>query len=178
MNLAPDDRLLLVGKVLQPHGLRGLLKISAYAGSDAAFVKSKKIFLRPQEGACREFTLNFARPAKSRFIIRLGELSSLAEAEKYSGADILVEMDALPAKEEGEYFWYELMGLDVCLESGEYLGAVSHIMATGGNDIYVVSKGTGEVLIPATHEIVREIDLKQGKMVVRAVEGLLDLNEI
>lgn len=178
MNPVPEDRLLLVGRVVQPHGLRGLLKIFAYAGSDAAFVKAKTVFLRPQDGECREFTLNFAHPAKSRFIVKLGELSSLADAEKYRGADILVEMNALPAKEEDEYFWYELMGMDVFLESGEYLGFVSHIMATGSNDIYVVSKGTGEVLIPATHEIVREIDLKLGKMVVRAVEGLLDLNEI
>jgi len=102
----------------------------------------------------------------------------LTDAEKYRAADILVRKDALPLKEEDEYFWHELLGLEVFLENGEYLGPISDIIATGSNDIYVIKKGKSEVLIPATHEIIKNIDLELGKMMIHPIEGLLDLHEI
>jgi 16S rRNA processing protein RimM len=174
----PDHNLLLVGKVLRPHGLRGQLKIYAYARSDATFPGAGSIFLREQTGKLSEFTIVSLRSGKAAFFVELAGLSSLTEAEAYRGADVLVSKDALPRKEEDEYFWYELLGLEVFLESGEYLGSISDIIATGSNDIYVIKRGESEVLIPGTHEIIREIDLETGKMTIHSVEGLLDLHEI
>ncbi len=173
-----DHSLLPVGKVLRPHGLRGQLKISAYARSDATFLNARSIFLRPGTGKPVEFAIRSARPFKSGYILELEELSSLTDAEKYRAADILVRKDALPLKEEDEYFWHELLGLEVFLENGEYLGPISDIIATGSNDIYVIKKGKSEVLIPATHEIIKNIDLELGKMMIHPIEGLLDLHEI
>lgn len=167
-----------MGRVLRPHGLRGQLKIFAYARSDATFLGSNNIFLRDKEGKLREFIIVSSRPCKSGFIVELEGLSSLTEAEAYRDAEILVRKDALPRKEEDEYFWYELFGLDVFLESGEYLGPIRDIIATGSNDVYVIKRGNGEILIPGTHEIIKDIDVRQRKMMIRPMEGLLDLDEI
>jgi len=167
-----------VGKVLRPHGLRGQMKISAYAGSDATFLSARTIFLRDRTGKLAEVTIASAKPFKSGYIVELDGISSLTDAELYRDADILVRKDALPQKEESEYFWHELLGLDVFLESGEYLGPVTNIIATGSNDIYVIKSGKGEVLIPATFEIIKNIDLELGKMMIHPIEGLLDLHEI
>jgi len=164
--------------VLRPHGLRGQLKILAYARSEATFLNANSVFLRQQDGKLRKFSLVSSRPSKSSFIVQLEDISSLTDAETYRNADILIRKDALPRKEDGEYFWYELMGLDVFLESGEYLGPISDIMATGSNDIYVIKRGDSEILIPGTHEVIKHIDLQQGKMLVHPIEGLLDLHEI
>ncbi|MBW2093695.1 MAG: 16S rRNA processing protein RimM [Deltaproteobacteria bacterium] len=174
----PDHSLLPVGKVLRPHGLRGQLKISAYARSDATFLRADTIFLRDRTGKLTEFTIASARSMKSGYIVELEELSSLTDAERYRDADILVRKNALPRKEEDEYFWYELLGLDVFLESGEYLGPISDIIATGSNDIYVIKRGKSELLIPGTHEIIKNIDLERGKMMIHPIDGLLDLHEI
>ena len=174
----PDHDLILVGKVLRPHGLCGQLKIFAYARSDATFPGVGSIFLREQTGKLKEFTIVSARPVKSGFFVELEEFSSLADAEAYRDADVLVRKDALPRKEGDEYFWYELLGLDVFLESGEYLGPISDIIATGSNDIYVIKRRQSEVFIPGIHEIIRDIDLETGKMMIHPVEGLLDLHEI
>jgi 16S rRNA processing protein RimM len=116
-------------------------------------------------------------PYKGMTLLRLEGISTLEEAEGYRGADVLVEKAGL-RRGEDEYFWYELIGLEVRLETGEALGTIFRIIATGANDIYVVRRGKREILVPATSEVVKAIDLESGTMIISPMEGLLDLNEI
>jgi 16S rRNA processing protein RimM len=81
----------------------------------------------------------------------------------------------LPELLPGEYYWYDLIGLQVVTSEGESLGQLSEIIATGSNDVYVV-KGEGrEYLIPALEDVVLEINPAAGRMMVTMPEGLLDL---
>ena len=168
---------LVIGKVLRPHGTSGLLRIWLYAGSGTSFSGVKGVFLRSNSGDTREFRVAFVKPHKNIFLIKLEEINSREEAEKYREDEILVNKDDL-TREADEYFWYELLGLEVYLESGEYVGSISRIIPSSANDIYVARQDKKEVLIPATYEVVKEIDLENGKMVISAMEGLLNLNEI
>jgi len=118
------------------------------------------------------------KPQKNVFLVKLKELESLDQAEKYRGAEILIKRDHLRHENEDEYFWYELIGLQVYVDSGKYLGTIKHILPTGGNDIYVVQEGKQEFLIPAIHGVVRAIDLAEKRMIICEMEGLLDLNEV
>ena len=170
--------LIIVGKVIRPHGSRGLLRIFPYARGEASFTDAGSLFLKSiSSGETREYTLVSIKPHKNFFLMELEGLSSRRKAEEYRGSEILVREDAL-AREEDEFFWFELLGLDVYLDTGEYLGRISQIIPTEGNDIYIVKGETREVLIPATHEVINKIDLESKKMIISAMEGLLDLNEI
>jgi 16S rRNA processing protein RimM len=104
-------------------------------------------------------------------------LDSRDQAEAYRGAEILIPKTAVN-RDEDEYFWHELIGLRVYVETGRYLGTVQDILPTAANDIYVVREGREEFLIPAIHDVVKAIDLESGKMIISEVEGLLDLNEV
>ncbi|MCP4681515.1 MAG: 16S rRNA processing protein RimM [Desulfobacterales bacterium] len=177
MNQPSPDSLLLVGKVIRPHGLTGLLRVWAYAGREASFPDEETVCLRSVSGMMREYTITSARFHKNIFLMELEGLRSIEEAEEYRGADILIRKDSLP-REEDTYFWHELLGLKVYLDTGEYLGSISRILPTNGNDIYIAKKGDKEVFIPAVHEVVKQIDLENGKIIISAMEGLLDLNEI
>ena len=64
------------------------------------------------------------------------------------------------------------------LDTGEYVGTICHIFPTGSNDVYVVKKGDTEVLVPAIHDVIKEIDLKNQEMIITNTGGLLDLNEV
>ena len=64
------------------------------------------------------------------------------------------------------------------LPGGKYIGTIKHILPTGSHDIYVVRKGTKEVLIPAIHDVVENIDLPNKRMIISEMEGLLDLNAV
>jgi 16S rRNA processing protein RimM len=104
-------------------------------------------------------------------------LDSREQAEACSGAEILIRKEAV-SRADDEYFWHELIGLRVYLETGQYLGTLEEILPTAANDIYVVREGKEEFLIPAIHDVVKTIDLENGKMILSEVEGLLDLNEV
>ena len=177
MRASSAGDLVPVGKVLRPHGTRGLLRILPYAGSDASFTEAEEVVLRLPEGGMRCFSVVSLAPHQRVYLMRLAGVGSGGEAERFRGAEILVRKDAL-VRGEGEFFYHELVGIRVFRDSGEYLGRVSRIIPTGANDIYEVKEGKREVLIPATREVVREIDLKNGKMIVSPMEGLLELNEV
>jgi len=174
---APSSDLLLVGKVIRPHGLKGLLRIKAYAGSEASFLEAETVLFKTVSGEICKFTVTSITPHKNIFLMDVEEITSGDEAEAYRGSEILVQKETL-TREDDAFFWYELLGLNVYLNTGECLGSISQILTTGSNDIYVVKKGETEIYIPAVHEVVTEIDLENGKMTISPMEGLLDLNEI
>ena len=173
-----SEDLLLVGKVIRPHGLAGLLRVWSYAESEASFTDVEVVFLEPLSGGFYPFEIEAIRPHVNIFLMKLNGLTTLEQAEEYRGAGIHIRKQAGKAKEEGEYFWHELIGLGVYLRTGEYVGKLEYIFPTAGNDIYVVQKGEKEDLIPAIHDVVKEIDLANRRMVIIEMEGLLDLNEV
>jgi 16S rRNA processing protein RimM len=172
------ENLLLAGEVVRPHGLDGRLKIRSHAQSEKSFLQSGTIFLKPRTGDTRAFTVSSVRPHKNNLLLNLKGLDSLEEAEEYRGAAVFIRRDSLDPEEKDEYFWFDLIGLKVYLDTGKYIGTVKNIIPTGGNDVYVVREGETEVLVPAIHDVVKEIDLDARKMIITETEGLLDLNEV
>jgi len=133
--------------------------------------------LRSVSGEIHQYVVSSVTPHKNIFLMKLEGVESIHDAEEFRDADILISKETL-TREEGEFFWFELLGLDVYLDTGESIGSISQIISAGCNDVYVVKKETNETLIPATHEVVKDIDLENGKMIITAIEGLLDLNEV
>jgi 16S rRNA processing protein RimM len=77
-----------------------------------------------------------------------------------------------PELPQGEYYHFQLIGLQVFTEEWETLGVVTEILRTGSNDVYVISGHGGDILVPALVDVIRKIDLAHGLMVVRLMEGL------
>jgi 16S rRNA processing protein RimM len=178
LNEVSTENLLLIGKVIRPHGLNGLLRIVSYAGSGESFIHSGSVLLKPGQMETREFKVASIVPHAKAFLLRLDGISSLNEAERYRGAEILIRKDTL-RRESDEYFWFELIGLDVFLKSGRFIGVLKEIINTGSNDIYVVKAGDKETLIPALHGIVLQVDPGEKKMFIADnIDGLLDINEV
>ncbi|MBW1733815.1 MAG: 16S rRNA processing protein RimM [Deltaproteobacteria bacterium] len=177
MNSGVWDKLLVLGKVTRPHGLAGLLRVWSYARSEESFLEAGEIFLRPASGQLHQYRVLSVRVHKGIVLMNLEGLDSVEEAEKFRGAEVLAPSRNM-SRQEGEYFWREIIGLRVFSDTGDYLGTVSHIIPAGSNEIYVVRNGDREIFLPATYEIIREIDLDGGKMTVSPMEGLLDLNEV
>ena len=177
MNSGLPDNVLFFGKVLRPHGLEGLLRVQSFSQSAASLLNAATVFFKLTTGENRLLSIISARPHKNIFLVKLVGLNDINQAEVFRGAEIHINRDAL-IREEGEYFWFELLGLKVFTEDDVFLGVVSQIIPSGNTEIYVVKIGNREILLPATREVVNRIDLENGKMFVSALEGLLDLNEI
>ena len=121
-----------------------------------------------------EYGLQSVRMHQGYALIKLKGVESRDEADKFRELFVMVSMeDAIPL-EEGELYLYQFIGLKVQTEDGHLLGEIVDIIETGANDVYVVdSADYGEVLIPDTEEVILEIDIDAGMVVVRLPEGLL-----
>lgn len=169
--------MILVGKVVRPHGIGGLVRVASYADSETTFEEAGTVFIEMPSGEHFQARVLDVRPHKSVLLMRLEGVDSISSAEKIRGAEVFIKRGSL-SKDEDETFWFELMGLAVHLDTGELIGKVSGIISSPAHDIYVVRQGAREYLIPGVHEVVEEIDLQAGRMVIRPVEGLLEINEV
>jgi len=167
--------LVLIGHVVRPHGLTGLLRIVSYAQSKETFLQAGSVFLDKGQDQFYEKKVVSVKTHRSVYLLRLSGLNSVDQAEIFKGAGILIRKDSLVKRDADEFFWYELLGLDVYLVTGQYLGILREIFPTGSNDVYVVENQGKEFLIPAIHEIVKEINIPQKRMVISPLVGLLDL---
>lgn len=178
MSKISSEQLLLVGKVIRPHGIKGLIRAWSYARSADSFLHSGTIFFKLDKQEPVECAVLEVKPYKNIFLMAVEGLDSYEKADKYRGAKIFVRKDHLKQNDEDEYFWFELIGLDVYRDNGEYLGILKEIIPTGSNDVYAVKLNESEILIPAIHEVIKKVDIEDGKMIISDMEGLLDLNEV
>lgn len=75
---------------------------------------------------------------------------------------------------DGEFLVDDIIGLSVISKDGEDIGMVSEIFGTGSNDIFVVTKGEKEYLIPAIRDVIKKIDIENKKIIIEVMEGLLE----
>jgi 16S rRNA processing protein RimM len=167
--------LIVIGHVIRPHGVTGLLRIVSYAESRETFLEAGSVFLKTGKNELHEKAVDSIQPHRSFFLVRLSGLDSAEQAETFRGAEILIPKDSLQKEDEDEFFWHELLGMEVYLTNGEYLGVVRDIFPTGSNDVYVVEHEGREFLIPAIQQVVREMDISQKRMIISPMKGLLDL---
>jgi 16S rRNA processing protein RimM len=78
---------------------------------------------------------------------------------------------------EGQYYHHQVIGLEVRTTQGELIGTITDVLTGKSNDNYIVQGTKGEILIPAIEDVVKSIDLDQGRMTIEAIDGLLSLNQ-
>ena len=178
MSKVSPEKLLLVGKVLKPHGFKGLIRVWSYARTMESFLHSGSVYFRQDNHEPVEYTVLDVKPHKNIFLMRVDGMDTFEKAESLKGADILVDKNQLTRNSDNEYYWFELIDLKVYLDTGKYLGIIKEIIPTGSNDVYVVKQNDSEFLIPAIYDVVKRIDLDKGEMIISAIDGLLDLNEV
>ena len=98
----------------------------------------------------------------------------MAEAEQLINREVYVEEADLEELEEDEYYWFELIGLEVYTDSGDYIGKVEDLMDRSLQSILIVHNEEKEVLIPFTEPFIDEIDLDKARIVISPIEGLIE----
>ena len=174
--IVPDD-LILIGKVVGAHGIRGAVKVLAYAESLECFTLQDSLILMDDAG-CREQHRVLSVQAHKN-TVRLGLMGKTTrdQAEALVGRAVLIPKTSLPPLEADTYYWADLIGMAVYSVGGEFLGQVQEIIPTGANDVYVVKAAQDqpveEILVPAIASVVVEIDPEKRCMRVDLPEGLM-----
>ena len=166
-----SPRFLIVGRILAPWGIRGEVKVQVMTDFPERFAPGKLVFL---DGHPLE--IESCRPHKQHLNIKLATIDSIEAAERIRGHDLTVPSSELYPLPQGQYYAFQLIGLDVFTKEGEYLGLITDIMSTASNDVYIVRGKGSEILIPAIEDVVKSIDLEKRQVVIEAIDGLLPLS--
>ncbi len=165
---------IIIGRVSGLHGIKGKLRIHYYNETRSDFLSYRKVYLEDRDGHVWPYEIQEAEVHKKFISARLKGCEGIADAEKLIGASVLVKRGNLPPLEEGEYYWFEIIGMDVITDEGRPLGRVEKILPTGSNDVYLVQGSGRDWLIPATEEVIVRVDRDKGQMVIHPIEGLLE----
>jgi 16S rRNA processing protein RimM len=157
-----------VGRILGPWGLRGELKVQPLTDFPERFAPSSSLYL---DGVA--YVIERCRWHRGKAYIKLSGVDSATAAEALRQRFLEVPEEELKPLSEGEYYQFQILGLDVRTTEGQPLGKVTQILSTASNDVFVVQGEGGELLIPALEDVIKAIDLDGGWMEVELVEGLL-----
>ena len=164
-----DDRV-IIGRISGLHGVKGWVKLFSHTAPRENILGYRDVELgRAGPGEAMNWTaaeLLDGRPQGKTLVARIAGVEDRDEAAPWIGADIAVPRDALPAAEDDEYYWVDLIGLAVENTGGDRFGTVDTLIETGAHDVLVV-KGDRERLIPfAVGPIVKDVDLERGRILV------------
>jgi 16S rRNA processing protein RimM len=168
-----QEELLAIGKVLKPWGLKGEVKVETYAESAETYRRASELFVLQRDQPVG-LVLEGVRQQPKALVCKFKGLGKIEEVQPLVGATLYLRKADLPALGEGEYYWHQLIGMEVWTDGGRQVGTLSGILSTGGHDLYAVRQGEREWLIPALREVIREVDVAANRMVIHPMEGLLD----
>lgn len=153
-----------MGRVLAPYGVRGWVKVLPQTAQPDGILAQREWWLGADEQWQRHQVLE-GHVHGQHVVVALADIGDRDAAARLKGLMIAVPREALPAPAQGEYYWADLIGLEVTNLQAEQLGRVQEVFATGANDVLVV-RSERERLIPFTANVIRSVDLASGSLVV------------
>jgi 16S rRNA processing protein RimM len=163
-----------VGELVTTHGLFGWLKLHPYNPQTTVFLSVRKIHL--QKGSTSsDCLIEGCKGFKKGFLLKIAGMDTIDAVEPWVGSVVSVDESDLQPLEAGEYYHYQILGLEVLDHHDRCLGRVTRVWAKQGGDLYIVTGAGKEYLIPAVSEIIERVDLAQGKIIINPPAGLLDL---
>jgi len=147
-----------MGRVAAPFGVKGWVKITPFTESPATLARHRRVWVGRQ-GEWREVTVEEVAVHGASVVARLAGCDDRDAAARLRGVELAVPREVLPAPDPGEFYWADLVGLDVVNTAGEPLGTVQGLFSTGAHDVMRVGEGKGERLLPFVATVVRKVDL-------------------
>ena len=167
----PRTEFITIGRVLTTWGIKGKLKVKPETDFPQRFACGTRIYIDRQP-----MTVSASEWHGDRLAVKLETIDSLEDARKLQSKVVEIHLSQVHSLPEGQYYHFQLIGLEVRTTRGERLGNITEIISAVSNDNYVVNGGKGEILIPAIEDVVKSIHLEKGRLVIEPIEGLLELN--
>lgn len=175
-------RLIALGEIVATHGVKGLLRFRPYGPVGSGLPTGCRLYLThvPRAGEhldasmARPIELADAHPHGNVLLLRVRGVDTIETATPLVGRALAIAEGDLPAPDPGEFYVFQLEGLDVVTNAGTRIGRVGGSFTAGASEVLVVRDGDREYLIPVIADVVRAIDVAGGRVVIEPMDGLLD----
>lgn len=156
--------MVVMGRVAGAFGIKGWIKIQPFTESTGGLLDYPTWWLA-QGAGWNEIRVQEGTVHGRSLIAKLEGCDDRDAAARLAGREVAVPRGELPANREGQYYWSELIGLDVASREGVTLGRVTGLLETGANPVLVV-QGERERLIPFVEAVVESVDIAGGRLTV------------
>lgn len=165
---------LIVGQLVNTHGVKGELKATALTDDPQRFKKLKWVYI-DKNGTLEKYNIVGIKFFKQFVILKFTGVDSIEAAEKLKGLYLKIDRANAVKLPKDSFFITDILGLKVYDENNMLLGELADVIQTGSNDVYIVKDTEGkEILIPALKSVVKEVALEEGRISVILPKGLLD----
>lgn len=154
-----------IARVTGPYGVKGWLRVMPYTALPQSALEYRPWRFHHKDGTVSLPTLLDVQMHGKGFVVHLAECESRDTAGHWAGAVIEAPVAALPALDEGQYYWGQLVGLSVETVAGIPLGVVQELLATGANDVLIV-RGERERLLPYIPHVIQRVEVEEGRIIV------------
>jgi len=182
-----------LGYVKRAHGLAGWVHIVSFNPDSDLFVPGQKLTLwkgtvtrsdiptggedvLKREG--RLLTVAEVRHANGAFLVQFESIRSRTTAEALKGHGVYIERSKLPPLQEGEFYLYDVIGMQAVGADGRVYGTVVGFSSNSSQDIVVIRRDNLEFMLPVVTELVTSLDLEKGQLLINPPEGLLDNDDL
>jgi 16S rRNA processing protein RimM len=168
------DGYMAVGLIAGAHGLRGEVKVELHTDFPERFAPAVEVYLGEELEAV---TISSARPHQGQMLLQFEGIEDRTGADDIRGLWVFIPETGAVDLEEDTYFVHDIIGLSVQTAEGKLLGTVQEVLFTGANEVYVVAtpdEPPRELLLPAIADVIKQVDLEQGILIVELLPGLLD----
>jgi len=166
-----EPEYLVIGYLRRPHGIRGEMLMDVHTDFPERIKPGVDLFVGESH---QQMTLASNRPHHKGMLVRFRGIKNPEDAGLYRNTWVYVTTASRPKLPDGEYYHHQLIGLTVMDEENTLLGTLVDIIETGANEVYVVRNDSGrELLLPAIPDVIQDIQLADGRMRVRLLDGLI-----
>ena len=152
-----DDEFILVASVGKPVGLKGWAKVNSFTRPPENLFNFKNFFLEV-DGVKENTNIDKFSKSGKNYILKVESLDSIEEIERLKNKEIFIKSEDLPKLKENEFYWKDLIGMEVRQIDGTVIGVVVEIIETGSDDVLVVEKNNKKELIPFNFgEVIKEV---------------------
>jgi 16S rRNA processing protein RimM len=162
---AKKQKWVTLGRIGGVFGVKGWLKVQSFTEPRGNITRFGAWTLRLKGGE-RVFEVEDGRSHGGSVVAKLRGVDDRDAARAWTGAEIVVERERLPATGAGELYWTDLEGLEVRTTTGLVLGKVNYLLATGPHDVLVLDSSPERLIPFVTGSVVKDVDLASGFIVV------------
>lgn len=165
-------RYLEIGKITAVQGIKGEVRVEAWCDSPEFLCGLKTLYF---DGGKTPLKITRAYPRKNSAVIKIKGVDSPDEAQKLISKTLFMDKSDV-ILEKGCYFIQDIIGLSVKdIDDGTDYGVICDVTRTGANDVYHIKDKEGRIrLIPAIPDVIKEIDVTGGLMLIRPLPSLFE----
>lgn len=162
-----------IGQIVNTSGLKGIVKVKPFTDDITKFNNFKTIYIQIKK-ELKEFKIEHVRINKNMVFLKLEGIDTVEQAESFRNFYLKIKRDKNEKLEENSYYVVDILDCNVFTDDDIELGKIVDVFSTGSNDVYVVKNKDGkQILLPAIKQVIKVVDIKNKKMIVHLLEGLV-----